>query len=565
MNWRILRSACQLRRISLSSLTFYSSTSSPKSATLDSPCASQSEQNAMSDDELDPAFAEFDSHSPHSDDFGDSSLGFNLGEEFGQPIGNGLDFELDNGGEASGEAGGEEHGSPLQSEASTPRRRTPKSNTPINPAARMSLAFELASASDGGNGRGRDLLTELGFEEEEDEEDLGSRSSEEDQSYDIVRGGSLQLGEPLFDSTRSPSESSLNKTRQLNGTYKLSSRSSTTRLSTSSPPDPTSVSPATEPDICSFDEDELETTFQETASSLEESISSTATFITNLQRNLYGSPSSIPLGISPNSNGFDPRLSSSTLPLPNHLSIPFPSPNPTGGVSSPPSYVDRQPLVEKAASTFVKSLYSTTKQREMQVRDITELDRLFARNEIGWATVLSELEPIPVEFDDNSDEDSEGGRPESTSTSSSPPASTLDAISPSHPPSHVLSQNTNGGRRLHLDLYRTISTEFHHLRILTTALLDTFASMSDIVQVQSALAQEASRKLRSSKTQIVTVRDELVNLDRSEEFVRVFVERRSPGGKTRDYAKEAREIMNGVEEELKIASREASNMLCFRA
>ncbi|GAA5840556.1 hypothetical protein JCM5353_004381 [Sporobolomyces roseus] len=525
----------------------------------------------MSDDELDPAFADFDlQHSPHSNDFDEagSSLGFSLGEGFGQPLGNALGFELDSEGEPSGDEGGEVgHGSyQSEDEGSTPRKRTPKSNTPVNPAVRMSLAFELASASDGGNGRGRDLMKELGFEEDEEEQD----DENDDVSSDgIALGGPLRLGEPLFDSNRNTSnESSLNKTHQVNGTTsRLRSRSSTTPLSSSTPSEQPSISPA-EPDISPFDEDELETAFRATASSLEESISSTATFMTNLQNNLHGPSSSVPLQPSLNSNGIDSRLPpSSSLRLPVSIdSSSLPSQSPYDPARTP-SYIDRQHLVEKSASTFVKTLYSTTKQREIQVRDITEIERVFARNEISWGAVLSELEPLPLDFDDP-DEDSEASRPDSLS-SSSPPTLSSD-LAPSSPSSSPLPSFENVGpltseRHSDLSLSQLISTEFHHLRTLTTALLNVFASMSDVAQVQSALGQEASRKLRSLRAQVVTVRDELVSLDRSEEFIVEFEEQRRSGSKKRDYAKEAKEIMNGVEEELEAASKEAGTLLGLRA
>ncbi|GAA6013772.1 hypothetical protein JCM11491_005093 [Sporobolomyces phaffii] len=185
---------------------------------------------------------------------------------------------------------------------------------------------------------------------------------------------------------------------------------------------------------------------------------------------------------------------------------------------------DRQPVVETLASSLVKALYSAAKNRATDARDVTEFERILNRNEPGWEAILADLEPLPLPHDDDDDDDD-------LVPSDSVPAS--------------------------------LATEFGQLRALTETILSALASVSDVAQVQSALASEAGRKLRALRAQAVTARDELVALDHSEAFVRDFEERARRNGK-REYAQEARDIMRRVESDLDDSSRRARSILEVR-
>ncbi|GAA5976126.1 hypothetical protein JCM5350_000324 [Sporobolomyces pararoseus] len=487
----------------------------------------------MEEEELDPAFAELDfptDHHPSTfqelvfhhgsiDDFGQDSfdehiLGNGLGAEMflGEQGREGESFEFDQVGDSEGRKGGTDHrlnGDPEASEN------------------RMSLAFELASASES-NGRGSSLLKELGLEEEEEEDE-----DERDQS-------DCSDGEQRWNSGRRQSDLARQEEteEEVSGLHGRKGSLPLPRSSQSSTPHLRSKSSTTSLIDDSFDEHGIEMAFNEITTSLEESIFSIQISLDHLHENLRSSATT----------------TTSTVESSLH-----------GKAPSHDSFVDRQPLVETLASSLVRSLYSTSKVRETQVRSITELERLFSRLDVGWESALAGLEPLPVEETEaeslpiSSSTSSSSDTPQSlsyssarTTTSSTSSQSSLSP--PSNPPPPTKS-NLSSTSDTNL-----VASELRHLRDLTSAILTAFGSVSDIVQVQSAATSEAGRKLRALRTQVASFKEEYFQLDQSETFILDFEEKVRLVGK-RNYAEEAWLIMKGVENELEVSSGQARNIL----
>ncbi|GAA5952605.1 hypothetical protein JCM3765_002220 [Sporobolomyces pararoseus] len=489
----------------------------------------------MEDEELDPAFADLDF--PTADPSTFQELEFHHGslDELGQDsfeghvLGNGLggelflggqgqegeSFEFDQVGDLEGRRRGVEHGLNDDLEES---------------GNRMSLAFELASASES-NGRGSSLLRELGLEEGEEEEEEEERNQSDFGEAELSRGiGGRQVNFARMEGQQEEEVSDLDGRR---ASLPLSSQSSTPHLRSKS----STTSLAED----SFDEHGIETSFKEITTSLEESISSIQTSLDHLRDNLR---SSVTTTIG------DPSTSATVL--------------------SCGSFADRQPLVETLASSLVKSLYSTSKVRETQVRSMTEYERMFSRTDSVWESVLSELEAIPLEeaeaeslpissTSSSLDTPESSSHPSSRTTVSS--ASSRSSLASTSDPLPVTKSNgTLSSHSPASGSTNLVTSDLQQLRDLTSAILSAFTSVSDIVQVQSALTSEGGRKLRALRTQVASFKEEFLQLDQSEAFIMDFEEKARLVGR-RDYAEEARLIMKGVETELELSTGQARNIL----
>lgn len=479
----------------------------------------------MEDEEIDPAFAEFDAHStaPLSHTF--DGFGFSEEDDVAQTsferhvFHNGLGDELSMIGQRVPVGEFEDYDESTRFGGASTRFHTADDSVLDASDAPMSLAFELASASES-NGRSSSLLQELGFEEEEAEADAEDEDAEQER---ITNGRSTESSEEVADARKWRSPSGHGEEEEDLDVRGPRFRKHTTPGSRLRPQASLESLPKD-----TFDEAGIERTFKEVSAALEEAIFAIQTSLDHLRVNLH--------------------LSSATVD--------------SETLRNSDTFVDRQPLVETVASSLVKSLYSASKTRENQVRDLTECERLFSRTDAGWASVLSELDPITFE------EEEDGSRPPS-------PASFDDASPSAQSPSghdRFGTSDTTADVRLTSQPKGTASastsssrpsTSFDdllHLRAVTSSVLTAFASTNDIAQVQSALNSEAGRKLRALRTQVSLVKDELVGLEQSEAFVSEFEETvRRPG--TSSFADKVRTIIVGVHGALEDSSQRAQSML----
>ncbi|GAA5907496.1 hypothetical protein JCM8208_001394 [Rhodotorula glutinis] len=543
------------------------------------------------DDELDPAFLDLDLPSPHAST---SSLGAGFGsalddhEDLDSLNSHGhhhaldldLDLELDLGidyGGAGLPASLDELPDP-HSPPSTPPRRRGGSKLAVAGAGAaegggggLSLADELASAAR--PQRQRDLMRELGLGsdsggEDEDEQrttggsSRGEYSSGEDED---VRDGRESLGagfgrmsaqaggivaDPFGGSPRR-SASSLGRSPRM--------RPSTSSLTSYTPGGSTPDDLDAEADEAA-QQDEVDAALHEAAASLEQSMETTSTFLAHLRQHVTAEVD--PHAASAAAPGSFSRAIGADDPLPPSTSSPAPALD----------YTDRQPIVEAHASTLVRRLYELAKQRESQLRELAEMERVVGRTEPGWRAALADLEPL--EWSDDENEAGEGGETNGVEqgepvahepsaederrTSSGPVA--LDAAPPpSLPRSRPPPASSLALSRAHDDLAA--------LRTLTSSLLSALSSISDLTQVASALASDSGRKLRALKAQAGTLRDELGAVERSEAFVEAFEgrseARRTLGGGRA--AESARREVEGVRETLEEGWRRAQSMLAVKA
>ncbi|GAA5980769.1 hypothetical protein JCM11641_002639 [Rhodosporidiobolus odoratus] len=533
-------------------------------------------------DELDPAFLDFDMSS-HGTGLGDSlgagfgnSLDFNNEQpdsddeqRLGSGFGNSLDAELagppspsrsrHSSGNSTSTAHGTASGAGADGDAefATPRRRNGSGASLLAQQGqaggnRMSLAFELASASGPAGGRTRDLMRELGIEEDEDDPD--DREYDDEEEEDELAQAQQEVRRRLFagkekEETRGDSFSAGNSPLRRPVSGILRGKSSTASFATAaggeidSPPDEEGIS-----------QEELDTALQEAAAALEGSMKTTGVFLSHLRQHVTAE--------------VDLSSHSPNLPRPAAASDPSSSSLPSGSLqryasASSPSiatssatidYTDRQPVVEAFASSVLKRMYDVAAQREAQTRELTEMERIFARNEGGWRAVLAGLDPLPLDEGDEASEAHTGSEPNgvlppaeaipsSPNLDSAPPPSSAHSHSPTSAPSSVAQAQL----------------ELTQLRTLTSSLLTALASICDLSQVQSALSSDAGRKLRALKVQVGAVKDDLGGIEKSEAFVREY-EAREKGQPRGRYAEQAREEMRAAQEALEEGWRRAQSV-----
>ncbi|BGP17553.1 hypothetical protein JCM10213_004094 [Rhodosporidiobolus nylandii] len=546
------------------------------------------------DDELDPAFLDLDLPS-HGSGLGDS-----LGAGFGAP----LDLDLDDdepqfsgsgalgelgsgfgallGDELDGEPGstsrsrhssaqrahgasGRGAGSQADSGFATPRRRNGSGASLLDQAAnggggnRMSLAFELASASGPPGGRTRDLMRELGIEED-DSEEQHYEEDEEAEEEDEFEAAQQQVGRRLFggneaDEARDDPFGAAGvgaSPGRRPASRMLRAKSSTASFASFAPGGEEATTPKPE----GISQEELDAALKEATDGLQASMATTGTFLSHLRQHVTVEvdPSSAPPAPSLSSATLEPSSSSSIL-LSGSLQRSTSTPSPLA--PSPPSevdYTDRQPLVESLASSVLKRMYAVAAQREQQTRALTEMERVFARNEGGWRAVLAGLEPLPPDEDEAGEGDGDATVVLENGVSLTPeePVPSSPFLDGAPPPasSRVAPPPSAASEAQH---------QLHDLRSLTTSLLSALSSISDLSQVQSALSSDAGRKLRALKVQVGGVKDDLSAVERAEEFVREYEAREAQHGK-RDFAEMARREMQAAQEALEVGWRKAQSV-----
>ncbi|GAA5827428.1 hypothetical protein JCM11251_003810 [Rhodosporidiobolus azoricus] len=551
-------------------------------------------------DELDPLFLDLDVSS-HSNGLGDS-LGAGFGNQLDEfdndhrssfdsgtspqldlvsGFGNALGAELNGLNELAEEEGkklrhSSTHGSVggLSDRGSaddghaTPRRRNGSGSN--RGGSRISLADELASASGPPGGRTRDLMRELGIEEGEEDEleddgEEGESEEEEDPEEQLERrlfGGSRVEEEKSEDQFLGASASPARRPGS-----RLRTTQSIPSFAVEGDADETEEEPA-----LGISQEELDAVFQEAAEALESSIATTGTFLSHLRQHVTGE--------------VDPSSSSSAPPPPSlqhsssttHLTGALQRPTPSASASPDPpiDYTDHQPLVESLASSLLKRLYDVASQREAQARELTEIERVFARSEGGWQAVLAGLEPLRLE-DETEEEDAErreeaddaehlsrsnGALPIDTAYPDSP----LGSPSSAHPPS-TSAPPLPPLPNLTLSPADALLPPLTSLRTLTTTLLSALSTISDTSSVQSALSSEVGRKLRAVKGLVGSLREEGELREKAEEFVRVYErererDSREKGARGREScAEQARREVEAAKALLEDGWRKAQSML----
>lgn len=440
------------------------------------------------------------------------------------------------------------------------------------PSKRQSLAFELRSASSPGK-PDRDLLRDLGIDEEDGDGDAQSEKSIRDEGdYEapvspwIAQHG---LAEQLQHRLAPAPGISSPPRRSRSSAHEASSTTSLSRT----PEGGGATSPGSDGASCR----DLEAVLADNSSALASSVQATTDFISRLSQYMTTSDATAPI--------------------------------------STPSLNDRQPIVENMASRVIKTMQEVVRVREGQVRELVDLERAFARSDPGWQAALAGLDALPVEEEDGEngarsnggvgpmteDEertlrpaslDLEAMRKPSTlptplsplvevspmtdaSVFPSPPRSpNLDLPQPRPPPRHT--QTSTAPAILLLE-------HFASLRAHSTSLSATLSSLHEMTQVNQAAASEHGRKLRAVRVHLGNMADELAGAERSEEYVerwerneRLLDAGANAGagagrvaavgrGRRRRRAEEAREEMRAVEIALEDGWRKAQRMLTVGA
>ncbi|KAL8277661.1 hypothetical protein RQP46_009934 [Phenoliferia psychrophenolica] len=376
--------------------------------------------------------------------------------------------------------GGGGLGTPLDSDGATPLRRSQRGG--VNPTAssnRLSLAFELASAaSPNKRASNRELLRSLGIDEDpsegEDDDDEGDEDrSDEDQDDFLDDSG---YGNPSPHPPAADSPTTTLKARQSTASLHNASSPSLS-LSMSSPP-PFSHPTDTEEDDA-LARSEADAAFALASSALESALVSTGEFLSHLRQHTAVDPSSStsppPLSPSPFNTTF--AALSTTLPK--------------NGEAPVADYTDRQPHLESLASSVIKSMYDITRERESQVRELGELERVLANPSASWQAALSTLDAFPP------------STPPPTTTSSPSPLSLSTSTPPPPAPFPTAAR-----------------VELSNLRDITSSLISALSSVHEVTQVNSAGVGEAGRKLRALRGHLGNAKEDLVGLERSERHYR---------------------------------------------
>lgn len=446
--------------------------------TLDSSFGSHPANQEEDDEDVDPYARSLDQL---GDGFGMGGMGHSLAELDGE--------EDDQFGNSWGNPVGE--GTTEDQPYRTPRRRT------ASESSRNSLAFELASASKPAAGGSRDLLRELGIEEGDEEEDEGgadgSSEEEEDQFQErLASFGVDGLGTPTMDrraslqpppSQRSPPTTPLMQRRG------LSSRGS-------------SYSLANDFQFSEVDGEakaaEVEAAHATVAAEMTDSVLITTSFLATLRS--YTTAPDQPLA----STSASTRVTTSLLTTPSHSASATAVGSPVEGP------LDRQPVVEGLAGGVIKTMYELVREREQQVRELTDFERQVSRQDPGWQAALSQID----DFDDDEDEhvneadhstDQNPNLPSPTHDTPIPPANGSSDRSRHHPD---LTPPT-------LPALKSLSD----LQTTTASLLSTLSALHESSQVALAAGSESARKIRAMRGQAQAVQDDLVSLTRSEQFV----------------------------------------------
>ncbi|GAA5999774.1 uncharacterized protein JCM10292_003739 [Rhodotorula paludigena] len=525
----------------------------------------------MADDELDPAFLDFDSPAHGSSSLGagfgssldndDDDLAFGSSAhdelELGSGFGSALGAELDRPNELAELEGA--HDSPVH-EPATPARRRGNGSTmsEAGAGAQLSLAAELASAAR--PERHRDLLNELGLGGSDDDD--GAQDGEE--YSDDEAGSTGMLGSGFGQANgglgaRAGAVDPFSASPRRAPSRQIRTRPSSASLAHSMHPSRGGVPSSDDEEAEVRTQEQVEAALREATASLDDSVQTITAFLAHLRHHVTAEI---------NSSAHTSSTPATSLPVPNGF------PHPSSSASPPLDYTDRQPVVESISSTLVRRLHDLAKQRESQLRELTEVERVFARNEGGWRAVLADLDPLDFDDDESPIDGVESARKGANGVGSQLPP---DAPIPASPlPTSDFPPAAPRPRRASPSTALTVAqSSLSSLRSETASLLSSLSSIADLTQVQSALASDAGRKLRALKTQATALRDELAALERSEEFVRAYEEKEEPpvfaqaraGGSRAEgpHAARARREVDVVRQTLDEGWKRAQSILAVRS
>ncbi|GJN90122.1 hypothetical protein Rhopal_003121-T1 [Rhodotorula paludigena] len=470
----------------------------------------------MADDDLDPALLDFDSPAHGSSSLGagfgssldndDDDLAFGSSAhdelELGSGFGSALGAELDGPNGLAGLEGA--HDSPAH-EPATPARRRGNGSTmsEAGAGAQLSLAAELASAAR--PERHRDLLNELGLGGSDDDD--GAQDEEQYSEDEVGSAGMLGSGFGQGNGgmgARAGGADPFSASPRRAPSRQVRTRPSSASLAHPMHPSRGGVPSSDDEEAEVRTQEQVDAALREATASLDDSVQTITTFLAHLRQHVTAEI---------NSSAPVPSVSAASSAIPNG----FPHPS---SASAPLDYTDRQPIVESISSTLVRRLHDLAKQRESQLRELTEVERVFARNESGWRAVLADLDPL--DFDDDE--------------------LPIDGVE--HAPNGV-----NG--------------------------VDSHLPPNAPAPASPVPPAAPRRKLRALKTQATALRDELAALERSEEFVRAYEEKEEPpvlaqaraGGGSAEgpHAARARREVDVVRQTLDEGWKRAQSILAVRS
>lgn len=424
---------------------------------------------------------------------------------------------------------------------STPLRRSRGAGSGAPGSNRLSLAFELASAqSPAERSSNRDLLRSLGIEEEDEDPDgAEDEDDEDDEEYDEVEdsgyggGGGADLtprAVVVVHASDSPSPPRAPKSRMSSASIASTYRDHD-HFPSPDPDDPTATAMARE---------ESDAAFLIATSSLESSLSTTGVFLSHLRQHT--------------TTDVDPHSHS------HHPPPPRPPVSPDPFSAAPADYTDRQPLLESLASSVIKSMYDLTKQREGQVRELAEMERLVSKNEAGWQAALRNLDELPRDDDVDVLSPTNDASPPSSDAGGDVDEPVETVPTPRAPRTAPPTTGTTPAQ----SFPSSARIELSNLRDITTSLISALSAINEVTQVNNASVGEAGRKLRALRGHLGAAKDDLVALARSEDFVREYERKEleeGSGGKKGRFAEMAREQMRGAEEALDEGWRKAQEVL----
>ncbi|SGZ26480.1 BQ5605_C024g09923 [Microbotryum silenes-dioicae] len=436
---------------------------------------------------------------------------------------------------------GDPAASPSRRSRSMNHHRTPSrshANGIVQDDGHLSLAFELASAQSPARApHDRDLMRQLGFDEEDqvgDDHEPNEDAQSHDRSFDDQdeHHGALQaevedvLPRSTSNSPEHPSspsrQSTLGRRSIISRSNNHMSRASIASFATmlDAQPDPV----------------DLEAVLAEASEQVNESNLIVTSFLNHLKRHT--------------TNEVTPEHEDDKEDF----------------------WIDRQPVIEVLANTLLRSLHERTKTCQSQWRELAEIERALAKNDVGWQATLGRLDDILWTSDEEEEEEDEGQeegdcseeRKQDGALTSIPP--TIPGSEPNDPtplpPPHRAKH-----RPPQISPTTTAVEELTTLRNVTASLTDSLSSVHEMTQVNHAAAGDTSRKLRALRAQATTLRDELNAWERAEEFVAHREEEKTNGGSLswrENIASLAREEMREAETLLNEAWDKATSMLCVR-
>lgn len=253
------------------------------------------------------------------------------------------------------------------------------------------------------------------------------------------------------------------------------------------------------------------------------------------------------------------------------------------------AYSDRQDIVESSATSFLRRLVELEKIRRGQVKELEEMERLASKLDRSGRNILGELnsfenEVVEVENfageagtdqDDDEDTQCEAKTPIST-TFRIPARISIPPQTADHPyedeeddftsttPTHSRHYRLPSPPLPEIDQYNGNLSQLglSNLRTVTASLIAALSVLNESSQINHAALGDAGRKLRSLRSHLGTVKEDLVGLTNAEEFVRLREGGVGRGEKQKGRCgMEAKEWLKAVEEDLEKASVTARALL----